>query len=60
MNAGALPARPLQVALNPRGLLLVQHKDEDAVLPVAVVFLDRHADRKKNEYHIYIYIYKST
>ena len=40
MNAGHLPAHPLQAALDPRGLLLVEDEDEYPVLTVLVVLLE--------------------
>jgi hypothetical protein len=44
MDTGAGPARPLQVVLNPGGLLFVEDKDENTVLPVAVIFLNKYKE----------------
>jgi len=39
VDAGAGPAGSLEIALDPRGLFLVEDKDEDSVLPAPVIFL---------------------
>jgi hypothetical protein len=39
MYAGAGPPGPLEIALNPRGLFLIEDKDENSVLPAPVILL---------------------
>jgi hypothetical protein len=39
VDAGAGPPGPLEIALNPRGLFLIEDKDEDSVLPAPVILL---------------------
>jgi hypothetical protein len=47
VDAGAGPARSLEVALDPGRLLLVKHEDEDTILPAAVIFLKEFYKIKK-------------
>jgi hypothetical protein len=39
VDAGAGPPGSLEIALNPRGLFLIEDKDEDSVLPASVILL---------------------
>ncbi len=53
VDAGAGPARSLEVALDPGRLLLVKHEDEDTILPAAVIFLKNF---KKNYEYCYRHV----